>query len=132
MYIWWEFFRTSSPRRQHLLRELFLRKQGDESIIKKFSARDRQFASPRRPINNKRVLLSKENQISRSREFSNLSCMGKCKCLGSLSSLFHMHLSYLGQIFLIIHILNSLRSGGCGGWLPPVLSLILPAPQELT
>ena len=41
-----------------------------------FSRQEYWSGLPLRPINNKRLLLSKENQISRRKEFSNLLCMG--------------------------------------------------------
>ena len=63
-------------------------------------------------LNIKRLLLIKENQISRVKEFSTFLCMGRCKLLGSLKSF----LPYASQLsrasflllgFLVFHILSS-------------------------
>ena len=58
-----------------------------------------------------------EHQSSAIKEFSIL-CMGRCKPMGSLNSLLHMHLSYLGPILFpcspsFLHSPSS--STNCGG-----------------
>ena len=64
-------------------------------------------------LNIKRLLLTKENQISKIKEFSTFLCMGIFK---SLAHSPHMHLSYLGLVSCVFQILSSLWAH-CIAWL---------------
>ena len=59
-------------------------------------------------LNIRRSLLIKKDQISQVKEFSSFLCMGRCKSLGSLKSLFlyAFHLSW-ASILYFFHILSS-------------------------
>ena len=49
-------------------------------------------------VNIKRLLWTKENQISQVKEFSTFLCMGRCKSLSSLKSILCTRPSYLGPV----------------------------------
>ena len=49
-------------------------------------------------MDKKRLLLIEENQLSQIKEFSTSLCMGRCKCVGSLTHSLYKHLSYLGPV----------------------------------
>ena len=84
-------------------------------------------------MNIKRLLLIKENQISCIKKFSAFLCMERCKHSGLLKSVLS-HASRLSEaksyflIVLIPHSSFTISGGGCGRWLPPVLSHIPPPP----
>ena len=59
-------------------------------------------------LNIKSLLLTKENQISKIKEFSTFLCMGRFKRLGSLKSFLSYVSQLLGLVSCIFQILSSL------------------------
>ena len=116
LFIWWKFLELQTQEKASPGRTVSLEVEGGIRLC-------RSLQQGTVSLNNKRLLLIKESQISQIKEFSTVLYVGGCKCLGLLKSFlsYAFQLSGASILLLAFHNLRVAVKDSC--WIAGIVLL---------